>query len=121
MHLHSRIMSTILAMVMVLNLIMSLDVTVNAETVTKEYKAAEYTVSYTVDGKKASVTLTNTGKKPIMNWALEFDGIDGVKNCNNAVVYSNESEKAVIRYSGREHKKYIYIGDVTKYIKFEGV
>ena len=62
MHLHSRIMSTILAMVMVLNLIMSLDVTVNAVTVTKEYMTPEYTVSYSVDGKKASVTLTNTGK-----------------------------------------------------------
>ena len=74
MHLHSRIMSTILAMVMVLNLIMSLDVTVNAETVTKEYKAAEYTVSYTVDGKKADLEdyFSNEKVKEITHYDTVF-------------------------------------------------
>ena len=81
MHLHTRILSLITATLMALELLTSLNVTVSAASAAKKYSGSGYTVTYSIDGKKSSVTLDNTGRKPIINWALEVDGIDGVKNC----------------------------------------
>ncbi|MBQ5316320.1 MAG: hypothetical protein J6I96_02090 [Oscillospiraceae bacterium] len=88
--MRNRIISILISVVLALNLFMINGVNVSAATQR----------TYTGEGKKASVTLTNTGKSSIRNWALQFDGIDGISNAQNAVVYNSDKEKTVIRYIG---------------------
>ena len=97
----NRILPLFMSLVMALNLVLSLNISVEAASATRSYKAKGYTVTYTVQNKKATVTLTNTGSSAIKNWALQFDGIDGAANAQNAVIYSTEKDRTVVRFSGK--------------------
>ena len=83
--MRNRIISILISVVLALNLFMINGVNVSAAT-QRTYKGEGYTVTYTGEGKKASVTLTNTGKSSIRNWALQFDG-----TCSAFIRYIKET------------------------------
>ena len=93
-----RITSFALSLIFVMNLVTCLTINVGAEAIKRTYKSKTYTVTYEVSGKNATVTLKNTGKSAINNWALEFTGIDRVSKYNNAALYSSGNGKTVFKY-----------------------
>lgn len=95
-----RITSFALSLIFVMNLVTCLTINVGAEAIKRTYKSKTYTVTYEISGKKATVTLKNTGKSAINNWALEFTGIDRVSECSSAAVYSSANGKTVLKYKG---------------------
>lgn len=84
-----RITLFALSLIFVMNLVTCLTINVGAEAIKRTYKSKTYTVTYEVSGKNETVTLKNTGKSAINNWALEVTEIGSISKCNNAVVYSS--------------------------------
>ncbi len=95
-----RVFSGLLSTVMILFAFPNIPV--YATTGTTVYTYDGYEVSYSVTnewngGQNVSVTITNTGSDPILNWALKYDAEGSITNLYNAVIYDSFETQYVVK------------------------
>ena len=108
--MNKRLISGLLSAVMAINVITILPANAFAlGTESKVYEKDGYTVTYQVgsewDGNRSvEVSIKNTGKKSILNWALKYDVGGEVYNLWNSKVYDSSEEYTIIKNNGYNYE-----------------